>query len=90
MILHWWSARRGFALSRSQADWQLNKVTSSEVVSLALRHGLHVLTEVRHLLLTPGMWRLPPRWLSRYDAFVRRHPALSKHGAEALLLFEKR
>jgi ubiquinone/menaquinone biosynthesis C-methylase UbiE len=82
------SLRHFFKLPlRLPAD--MNKITLPEVVALTARHNLKLKSVRRHLLLLPGMRRLPVGWLLKYNLFVLKHPSLATHGSEAILLCAK-
>ncbi len=61
-----------------------------DVLRVASDQGLALVDERSHLLVLPGLPRLLGRHLIAFDRFVRGRPALASHGAETLLLFEKR
>jgi trans-aconitate methyltransferase len=83
-----WVDRARNMISRSSLH--SNRMALSQVVAMLGRHHLEVMSERRHLLLLfPGMARVLGRWLVPYDLFTQKHPALSKHGTNVILVCRK-
>ena len=69
---------------------QYRKTPRGEILKAADATGLRLVDERSHLLIIPGMPRLMGRTLLTYDRFLRRrHPKLSAHGLDTLLLLAK-
>jgi SAM-dependent methyltransferase len=62
----------------------------ADILAMAAANGLSLVGERSHLLVLPGMPRLLGAALVPYDRFIRRHPALARHGVDTLLLLQKR
>jgi hypothetical protein len=62
----------------------------ADILAMAAANGLSLVGERSHLLVLPGMPRLLGAALVPYDRFIRRHPALARHGVDSLLLLQKR
>jgi SAM-dependent methyltransferase len=75
---------------RQREHYQKNRVTLTELVTVADRHDLSALDRRRYGLLLPGTGKLPYRWEYRIEDAVRAGPRLSRLGAEVIVSFQKR
>jgi 2-polyprenyl-3-methyl-5-hydroxy-6-metoxy-1,4-benzoquinol methylase len=87
-LLHAYCSAR--AAITGTVRYSLNRTTLRELLAVAEQHSLECLTMRKHVLLLPGMGRLPSSWLREYDLRVARSRRLSRFGASALVLFRKR
>jgi len=81
-----YSLRRRFVDERR---YGLNYLTLGGVLSMAQRHGLQPAGSRRYSLLLPGMGRVPPRHLYRFQRCTLENRWLSRHGSEVILLLRK-
>lgn len=72
-----------------ERSYALNKMTAAEVVEIAARHGMQLAASRRYSLAMPGMGKLPYSWLRRFEEFAMRHPFLSRHSSQSMILLVK-
>lgn len=73
----------------SLSRYSLNKTGLSQIVSLAHRNKLTLVTKRQYLSPLLGMGMLSDEWLYKYEYFTLTHDFFSKFGSETLGLYKK-
>jgi SAM-dependent methyltransferase len=82
-------ATRLRSLFADTRGYRLNTLVYSSILERVGRRGLRAIRHRRYSLLLPGMGSLPSRLVEGYQRFGARHPVLSRHGSEVLLLLRR-
>ncbi|MGH9955510.1 MAG: class I SAM-dependent methyltransferase [Pyrinomonadaceae bacterium] len=80
---------RRYVVPNSLPPYLMNRMTFSQVVSIAAGVNLKFITNRQYSLLLPGMGTLPNQWLLKYELATSQSRLLSRFGSERMLLLVK-
>lgn len=78
----YWRLRRSLTRGPGHAA---NTISESSVQQYANDHGFDVVRQWRHLLILPGLGKLPESWLWRFEQLAMNHRRLSSLSADLMI-----